>query len=171
MNAKLSEIVHSLTPNKISQNNKGEFWEITSAYLILGAKITNKSIVPNKFDFKGWYRLFDTECVTERTEIVGGFQQAVVSEDEARLRILKTAVSDTLVQPDEELIDSAGSLPTDLYILSARQSFLDVLSKIATQNEADLPWGVQPVVKRSLGVMRSVNVCSVPENVIRALYN
>jgi hypothetical protein len=168
-NSTASSIIESLEPRKVFQNNKGDFWEIRNAYLCLGAKTTEKSKLLDKFEYKGWYRFFNSECVAEKTLMVREVSQLAASDDEARLWVLVNAVSEILVEPMEELAES-GALPINLYIISAVPSFIKTIAEILVQPADDYEfgrWELYANVKWYLRLMRSVYLCSVSEDLVR----
>jgi hypothetical protein len=166
-------VINSLKPEKVSFNNKGDFWQIRNDYLCLGAKTTGKSKIPNKFEWGGWYRFFDAESVGEHTPLRGVFlSQDVRSDDEARLWATVNAVTEILVYPMEDLAYSVGALPVNLFIISAEASFIERIRKILDEPEDDFEFGhhqLYPSVKWHLRLRQSVYVCPVAESVVREI--
>jgi hypothetical protein len=172
MNVKTaSTIIESLKPKLISRNNKGEFSQVGKAYLGLGARTTMETRIPGRFELEGWFRFFDKEDVGPRTHVKPGLTAA--SDDEFRQLVLRHAVSEILVGPHEELAYSKAVLPFNLYILSARASFLKLIHKIIAEDEDEdeVYGGTLPTLKECLGWMRSVHLCLVPEAFVRSIYD
>lgn len=163
-----SEVIESLKPKGVSRNNKGDFSEITDSYLGMGARATIETRIPSRFEFEGWFRFFDKKAVGPLTE----FKPALTVEtaDEARQIVLRHAISEILVNPHEELAHSEGILPFNLYVLSARASFLEVIQKIVANHEDEIYQGTLLTLKECLPWMRSVHLCLVPETVVRSIY-
>ena len=164
-----SEVIESLKPKKISRNNKGDFSEITDSYLGMGAGATIETRIPSRFEFGGWFRFFDKKDVGPRTQAMPAL--TVETDDEARQIVLRHAISEILVNPHEELAHSEGILPFNLYVLSARVSFLDSIQNIILQDEDEIYGGTLPNLKQCLPWMRSVHLCLVSEAVIRSIYS
>ncbi len=170
MNVKTaSEVIESLEPKLIARNDKGGFSEITNTYVALGARTTVEIRIPNRFEFEGWFRFFDKKDVGPHTQ----FKPALTVEtaDEARQIVLRHAVSEILIDPHEELAYSENALPFNLYILSARASFLKSLYKIVVGDEGEVYAGTLPHLKQCLPWMRSVHLCLVPEELVRSIYD
>jgi hypothetical protein len=164
-----SEVIESLKPKGISRNNKGDFSEITDSYLGMGARATIETRIPNRFEFEGWFRFFDKKQVGPRTQVMPAL--TVETDDEARHIVLRHAISEILVNPHEELAHSEGTLPFNLYVLSARASFLEAIQKIVANHEDEIYEGTLLTLKECLPWMRSVHVCLVSEAVIRSIYS
>jgi hypothetical protein len=162
-------IIETLDFKRISRNDKGEFWEIFDSYLALGSKITEPSIVPNKFEFLGWYRFFDEKEVGPNTKFRSFLQQAVSSNDEAKMRLVEMALSDILVCSYEESAESIGAVPHRLFILSSSPSlFSSIIDLLARQPETWPPFEAN--LKRNLQSMQSVSFCLANKESLRAIY-
>jgi hypothetical protein len=162
-------IIATLSFERISRNDNGEFWEIVNSYLAIGCRITEPSVVPNKFEFLGWYRFFNEKNVGPNIKIVSSFQQAVSSSDEAEMRLMEIALSEILVNPQEECADSIGALPDRLFIISSSASAIaSTVDLLARETE---PWPpFAPILKRNLQLMRSVDLCVTSKEMLREIY-
>jgi len=164
-----SEIIESLKPNRICRNTKAEFSDITDTYVALGARATIETRIPGRFEVEGWFRFFDKKEVGPRTQVK--LALTVETADEARQIVLKHAISEILVTPHEELAYSKDVLPFNLYILSARASYLKSIRNVIAEDEDEIYGGTLPELKQCLPWICSVHLCLVPEAVMRSTYN
>ncbi len=163
------KIIATLPFERISRNDKGEVWQVSSSYLAVVSKLTVPSVVPDKFEFLGWYRFLDEKNVGPNTKFIGGFQQAVSSNDAAKMRVVDVALSDILLRQYEECDESLDVLPHRLFIISSSASLKARMIDLLTREPE--PWPTfAPVLRRHLQLMRSVDACITSKETLRAIY-
>jgi hypothetical protein len=117
-----SIIIDSLRPQCVSRNFKSEDCIITTNFLCVGARKTEKTGFPSLFRYEGWYRFFDAESVGKVETLRAGISDPVASDDQARLRLIDKAVNEVLIQPCQEYASEVGAIPHHLCIITSHES-------------------------------------------------
>jgi hypothetical protein len=164
-----SKIIDSLSPQCISRNFRSENWPISSDFLCIGARRTEKTKIPNLFEYEGWYRFFNSETAGKVEPLRGGAHDPVRSDDDARVNIIGRAIGDILIPPCEEYAYDLGAIPHRLCIITAQSSLpaeLDTLMK-ETDTESLSPFCRG--LKEHLGWLNRLETCTVTQELVKQI--
>lgn len=163
-------IIASLNPETIFKNSRGNFCDVKSSFLCVGAATTDKRRVLNldRFHYKGWYRFFDLEEAGDLETFAGGVNDPVNSDDEARLRVIDRAIADVLIRECEDLANEVGAIPYSLNIITARDSLAKTLSALIADNDEE--FSLFGHLKRHLGYLTKVQVSVVSKDIVTTIF-
>jgi len=162
-----ADLIKKFEITRLHKNGKGKFARLERHFLVVGAKVTKPSKPPSRFEFKGIYRLFNSESLGDLTSIDGGALDAVKSDDEARLRVINRAVSEILIPRHEGAATEVGAVPIQLCIVSATPSLRNTISRLF-DHEWESPRGFQKE-KNNLGLFATLDFALVSKEIASEL--
>ena len=163
MKSEYSKIIDSLSPQCISRNFKSENWPITRHFLCIGARRTQKTKIPNLFEYKGWYRFFDSETADKVEAFRAGVNDPVRSDDDARVNIIGRAISEILIPPCEKYAYDLGAIPHRLCIITTQGSLQGELDALMKETDTESVFRLRNNLREHLSWLFRLEICTVPK--------
>lgn len=169
MTSEYGTIIDSLSPQCISRNYKSENYPITTHYLCLGARKTDKTGFPKFFRYEGFYRFFDRESLGPLERFRAGILDPVQSDDEARLRVLDRALTEGIIHFYDEFPD-IGAIPDHLCIITARKSIQQDLDALMKETDSENLPSFSSRLKEYVSWLYRLEVSIVTEDIVKKIY-